>query len=256
MTQWVNTPPSPLSLHFSYQRCMLRLCLVALDIVDNRSAAVVDESNLVRRIYEGRERVLVISRQASPHLRGLSACVAAKDYMEYWNWNMHCSFVLSELSQPVLTYKADAQPIIDDVAKLKQLCIEALSDTVEAFLNLYNLTAFARSSWAAVHRSLSSALLLGILRQPRRDDKVRHNLERLILVMSSGEDFGSPESAEMPAPVTRAVAALRKLAILDDSSEADAASSAQTWGRPNGAVAEAAPHVLVRDIMWGSEALS
>jgi len=85
---------------------------------------------------------------------------------------------------------------------------------VEAFLGLQNTTQFASQSWAAVHRSLSSALLLGILGEAARSERVRSLVSKLAAVIS--EVLSGIDPSELSPPLTRSVAALHKLIVADD----------------------------------------
>jgi hypothetical protein len=89
--------------------------------------------------------------------------------------------------------------------------MDSLADTVEAFIELQNITKFATQSWAAVHRSLSSALLLGILGEPVKNERARTLLTKLITVIS--EAFSGVDPSEMSAPLSRSIAALQKMEV-------------------------------------------
>ena len=219
---------------------MLQLCTIALDVVNTRSNGSSGTQGL-QRIIECRKKVIEIDERASSHLRESSVCASMKDYLEHWNWHMHRSYVVSELCRPVLTRRE----LRDENARsLRVVCIEALADTVDAFLNLHNLTAFARTSWAAVHRSLSSALLLGILKEPMRSERVYSLIQRLIMVMSSME---YSEVSEVPGPVARAVAALERLNINDS----DGHTRGESWSTTSTSESSS-PHAQMYHILWGT----
>jgi hypothetical protein len=91
------------------------------------------------------------------------------------------------------------------------MCIENLANTVDAFLGLHNITKFAMQSWAAIHRALSSALLLGILGEPSRNVRVQNLLMRLSTLMTEVTLNIDPQ--ELSAPLARSVEALSKLAV-------------------------------------------
>jgi hypothetical protein len=93
----------------------------------------------------------------------------------------------------------------------KQTCIDSLVSTVEAFLGLQNITPYARQSWAAVHRSLSSALLLGIMGEHAHNERARRLLGRFVALMSDMQSALDPQ--ELAAPMERAITALKKLNI-------------------------------------------
>jgi hypothetical protein len=87
-----------------------------------------------------------------------------------------------------------------------------LTNTVEAFLGLQNMTPFATRSWSSVHRSLSSALLLGILGEHYRNERARSLLANLVQVLT--DITANVDPAELSAPITRSVAALQRLLSL------------------------------------------
>ena len=93
----------------------------------------------------------------------------------------------------------------------KQSCIDNLVNTVEAYLGLNNITSYTRHSWAAIHRALSSALLLGILGEHARNERARRLLGRFIAVMC--DITNSVDPLDISAPVQRGVQALRTLKI-------------------------------------------
>jgi hypothetical protein len=144
-------------------------------------------------------------KQASHHLRDAKACKSMKDQLEHWNLHLHKSYVTSELYRPALEHSTS----LETTAALQAACIESLADTVDAFLGLENIIRFARQSWAAMHRALSSALLLGILKGPVQNQRVRTLLDKFILVMSDLSSTLDP--SEVSGPITRSLAALRHL---------------------------------------------
>ncbi|KAM7199034.1 C6 transcription factor [Rhypophila sp. PSN 637] len=221
LTGWDTAHPARPDDGFSYADCMLQLCTIALDVVRRRAQPTSTQHEL-QRIQECRRNLQSITEQAHLHLREASACALMKDHLEHWNWRMHHSYVVSELCRPMLAKREHRHghrahgSTSATIAELRRVCINALIDTVDAFLKLQNLTFFARTSWAAVHRSLGSALLLGILKEPARNEHVRAMINQLIEVMSNIE---YTDASEMPAPVTRAVEALQRLNVLDNNVE-------------------------------------
>jgi hypothetical protein len=189
----------------SYAECMKKLCKIGLDVIRDRAGPQDYEHELLV-IIDRRDELAGMMRQASHHLRDATACKSMKDQLEHWNLYLHRSYVTSELYRPTLKRST---PNSELKAHLRQTCIESLADTVDAFLGLQNITRFANQSWAAVHRSLSSALLLGILKEPVRNQRVQTLLEKLIAVMS--DVISTLDPSELSAPITRSVSALRIL---------------------------------------------
>lgn len=216
LTGWDTAHPARPADGFSYADCMLQLCTIALDVVRRRAQPVSTQHEL-QSIEERRRELQTITEGAHIHLRDSSTCALMKDHLEHWNWRMHYSYVVSELCRPMLAKREQRHRGHEatSIGDLQRVCINALVDTVDAFLKLQNLTIFARTSWAAVHRSLGSALLLGILKEPARSEAVRLTIDQLITVMSSIE---YTDASEIPAPVTRAVEALQRLNIVANAS--------------------------------------
>lgn len=133
---------------------------------------------------------------------------------------------MSELCRPAISPTAD--PELADA--FKQTCIDNLVNTVEAFLGLNNIvskpirspnivlitddqTTYARSSWAALHRALGAALMLGIIGEHTRSERAKRLLSRFINVMADITNNLDPQ--EISSPIQRGLAALSKLSIQD-----------------------------------------
>lgn len=186
-----------------------------------------------------RQEVLAIESNMQPHLRHTSACVCMSHLLEHWNWRMHRSYVLSELLRPALV-KDEDDPRAD--IRYYSLCVEALTETLDAFLNLQSLTAFARTSWAAVHRALSAALLLAILKVPQSNALVHEMINRLISVLTDRENTHASEVSE---PVARAVSALSLL---------NADSKMPMFAFDSNNATESSPYAEMENILWGASA--
>ena len=253
----------------SYTECMKKLCKIGLDIIRDRSGSHDYEHELLV-IIDRRDELAAMMKQALHHLRDATACRSMKDQLEHWNLYLHKSYVTSELYRPTLKRGAADSEL---KAHLRETCIESLADTVDAFLGLQNMTRFANQSWAAVHRSLSSALLLGILKEPNRNQRVRILLEKLITVMS--EVTSTLDPSEISAPIARSVWALRLLNSQDIKRERkQTVPSIPNWNEmsPNmlsmfnepwysNASAsdtsnEGSPYMLMDNILWGTQRMS
>lgn len=221
-------------------------------------------------IIQHHDKLAEIMNQALHHLRDPTACKSIRDQLEHWNLYLHRSYVISELYRPTLK---QSSPYLGTTAALKATCIESLANTVDAFLGLENITRFARHSWAAVHRALSSALLLGILREPVKNQRVRMLIDKLVVIMS--ELSLTVDPSEASAPIARAMSALSRLnyqevgkaragrnedqisAILwtGGDSEASSTSNGQSFaGSPTtDNSTDGSPYALMDKILWGSQ---
>jgi hypothetical protein len=228
---------------------MLQLCTAALDIIstsDTESEIRRTDQLVAPQVEESKRAISEIQRQASNHLRDLSACFSMKNFLEHWNWKMHRSYVMSMLYRPSLGKRASADQSAAYLES-RSLCIDSLCGTVEAFIKLCNFTAFAMSSWAAVHRSLSSALLLGIVGEPRRSEHVRSLLHKLIAILL---DMEYADASELPAPISRAVVALQQLNGESDGNASSSESSGYR-SRASSLSDSVSPITHVDAILWG-----
>jgi hypothetical protein len=201
-------PPIQPGKKLNYIECMRTLCKTGLEIIHERNT-YRDSKTEIAHLVETRKKLGALLNNAGDHLRDKTLCRSIKQQLEYWNLYLHKSYIASELCRPILRKRRHSDSNVNDTAtSLRKTCIESLADTVEAFIGLQNITQFASQSWAAVHRSLSSALLLGILREPSRNERVHMLLTKLVSVMSSINSRMDP--SESSAPITRSIEALKR----------------------------------------------
>ncbi|KAF2734710.1 hypothetical protein EJ04DRAFT_492941 [Polyplosphaeria fusca] len=256
----------------SYVESMYRLCKVGLDIVRERQRPQNSHDALIR-ITEHRNELQEIMIDAADYLKDSRRCRSMRDQLEHWALYLHISYITSELCRPAVSPTTAG---LDLSKGLRKTCIDSLTNTVEAFLGLQNMTPFATRSWAAVHRSLSSALLLGILGEATRNERARSLLANLISVLTDVTSTVDP--AELAAPITRSVAALERLLNLqasklaknsgsDSGSQSSPTLQTFTVDELNGALnfadagfaqspllgldLESSPYALMESIVWG-----
>lgn len=263
----------------SYQECMYRLCRLTLAVVRERSAPQPTHESL-SQITEHRHEIQRIMQEAADYLKDSRRCRSIRDQLEHWALYLHISYITSELCRPAIS---PTTAEYDLTRTLRKVCIDSLANTVEAFLGLQNVTPFANRSWAAMHRSLSSAILLGILGEPSRNERARTLINKLISLMTEVTSTLNPE--ELSMPIKRSVAALRKLvqagapdsnATQEDSSDQIAGPAADQIFSGEGLNGtgfsfddsplmgmspfivdpEESPYALMDSIMWGVSSVS
>ena len=159
------------------------------------------------------EELTDIARHAAPHLRDVTNCRTIKDQLEHWCFDLHISFFTSELFRPLLR---NQKPNAEQMIKLRDICVDNLAKTVNAFLGLQNVASSVKTSWAVLQKALSSALMLSILQEPLRDSRVKSLLDRFMAVMMDlNSDLGP---SELPAPLSRSISALSRLLALPANS--------------------------------------
>ena len=192
---------------------MKRLCAAILDIVRDRSVSV-SASQEVSLILKHRDRLTAILGQAAPHLTDVSASKSMRDQLEHWNLSLHLSYVMFDLHRATLRNQTDTA-----LAHLRDACVDSLASTVHAYLGLQNVSSTTRTSWIATQRALSSALLLGIIKEHAKNQRVHTLLNDLLTVMTNLNSDTVP--SEVPAPIARATAALGKFLHSSDAMEVD-----------------------------------
>jgi hypothetical protein len=184
---------------------MYRLTKVGLDIVRER-ATPQDPKATMQRITEQKQELAEIISGATDHLKDSRCCRSSRDQLQHWAMYLHMSYTMSELCRPAISPNA---PHSELATSHKTTCIESLVNTVEAFLGLQNINSYASRSWAATHRALSSALLLGILREPKRNEKARMFLDKFVKCLY--EVTSDIDPTEIAPPMKRSLEALTKL---------------------------------------------
>ncbi|OSS49196.1 hypothetical protein B5807_05629 [Epicoccum nigrum] len=268
----------PLSNHTApgtrtYVESMYRLCKVGLDIVRERQKPQTSQEALVR-INEHRNELQEIMVDAADYLKDSRRCRSTRDQLEHWALYLHISYITSELCRPAISPTTAG---LDLSKTLRKTCIDSLTNTVEAFLGLQNMTPFATRSWAALHRSLSCALLLGILGEHNRNERARGLLQNIIQVL--GDFTKDVDPNELATPITRSVSALERLLRITTSVKrktsesgsqaspvlntftADDINAALSNGDGNvfsqspllGLDLDSSPYALMESIVWGAQ---
>ncbi|KAL9092187.1 MAG: hypothetical protein Q9159_000946 [Coniocarpon cinnabarinum] len=195
----------------SFGECMYRIARVGLLTVRNRTAPQSIESRLSRCV-DLRDDIARMREAAADHLKSSNHCRTIRDQVEYWVLHLHASYMTAELCRPAIS---PGTADFDKGTALRRLCIANLLSTVEAFNGLANASPMHARAWAVLHRTLSAALLLGILGEPLRNSRAHDVIRRLIEIMKTGSGPDQKNSvgfeAEMDGPVTRSVSALNKL---------------------------------------------
>lgn len=206
-TDHVTMPmPQQLGPINPYHSVCYPLFKIGLDIVYARSV-IEKPRELYARMVRQRDDILLIMNNAAEYLRDSRKCTTNTEMMEHLGAYLHSSYHLSELFRPALSPSADP-----DIARdFKQPCIENLINTIEAYIGLQNVNNYVRQSWAAMHRGLSSALLIGILGEHTRNERARLLVARFVAVMANLTSNYSPQ--EIHPPVQRGICALQKLNI-------------------------------------------
>ena len=191
---------------------MYALCVITRKLMDARITQLRSRAFLtITQNYK--MQLDQIENDATKRLEGKGNCKSVQDHVEYLAVRLHVSFLTSELYRPALALRG-LEPTQQE--SFEMLFIKSLEDTVEAFLEIQRLLASASNSWEFVHRALSSALLLGVMRKPLRNLRRIGLLKRLVQVISQvGHCWTSSydgDRTEKPQPYGEALTVLRRLA--------------------------------------------
>lgn len=208
-----------------------------------------------------------ITAQSLPHLQTKTACSSMQDRLEHYTIQLHTTFLISVICRPV--YLTLGQHDNQEYTKLNELNKRgrlALEDTVRSFLSLDRLTIYAIRTWTTLHEALSSSLLLELLHEPDRQPKLRSMQKEFLEAVIPTLDGEPGNDAGLSVPHTRAIAALRKIAqgqsssdssvLVEDDSEASlryVPAAGDLPGDTNAIPVEAKDDVLdsFDSILWG-----
>ncbi|KIW90601.1 uncharacterized protein Z519_08384 [Cladophialophora bantiana CBS 173.52] len=182
------------------------------------------------RIQKYTEEITTIVSQGAAHLRNRELCYRLTQHLERLALKLHSCYITSELCRPALKAPPPSSSSADNltpvqsppggrrrtsgttgqspstapfdstaIAQFRNLCVQSLEGTVEAYVELHGLSKFAARSWIGIQRSISAAFLLGTLPETSRDPRRLSLLRELEAVISqrTHEDpaFDLPQDA-------------------------------------------------------------
>ncbi|KAF2402365.1 hypothetical protein EJ06DRAFT_507154 [Trichodelitschia bisporula] len=192
---------------YTYAGCMYKVCKVGLDIVRERAVSQDPLESLQRMSVHEAELRKIMAR-SELYLKSLAHCRTPLEQLQHWAMYLHISYIMSEVCREAIKPRI---PTSDLTIRMRTTCIESLANTVKAFLGLYQITAFASRSWAALSRALSSAFVLGILGEAARDESIRLLLSDLLGCLHDIMQRNTDDIDEISAPIKRWATSLAKL---------------------------------------------
>lgn len=212
----IPEPPNP-SEGWGYLEAMYHLCQ-GISVHLNPDAA---ENATFDEIMANCNEFESIRQKVVPQLRSKASCKSAVDRLQYFAVRLHTSFAISVCCRPALR-KQDSHGLdVNQKRILAEKCKANLTETVRMFLAMHQLSVIPTRSWAFTYHGLSSALLLGLLRETQGDPEVRQLQKDLISALSATaakESQSSPEiipksdkDIELSGPLARALTALKQI---------------------------------------------
>lgn len=191
----------------SYFETLCRIIALALEVV--RLRMLSPHSQIRFESIQGyKERIKQIMVDANPHLRDAARCSTSTEHLERVVLKLHSSYFSSELCRPALKQSAD--PNNPDMVRMRQDCVSNLMMTVEAYIEMHNISSHAARSWIALQRAISSAFLLAVIEEAKSDSNVWNLLRQLEGIIAqraaseraydTGEVTATTTAASMTSP--------------------------------------------------------
>ena len=208
--------PWGLTSRRSYEESMYTLCQITLDILHRRVLSMESEAWLTA-VSELKARLDLILVDGQDHLRDVEKCRSVQNRLEHLALRLHLSFVTSKICRRSFLLPALQEEVRHSII---QTCVEELKKTIGAFLDMHRLSTIASTAWEFLHRTLSSALILGIIERSTETSNAGGLLENFIEVLSSLTQTTSRHNNETE-DLTHYVSALTFLKRLRDDESCD-----------------------------------
>jgi Fungal specific transcription factor domain len=226
---------------WKFERCMYEVCRIGLEVVRERDL----RSNLHEtqiRMDEHEREILRLENAAAPWMRDLQYCTSFKERQQSLIFNIHKFYLMSEIFRPALNPNAHKT---DRSRRMRQVCIDSLVSVVRAWSELLQIGGYPHRSWPAMHRTLSSALLLGILKEHEHDPKVLSLLKEFLQGLE--DSVGGIDEQDIPDPLKRSMRWIRKLTVAKSSSSNSSGSPSMLFGDLD---FDGSPTALLNQIMF------
>ncbi|WEW56186.1 hypothetical protein PRK78_001623 [Emydomyces testavorans] len=174
-----------------------RIIALTLEIVRSRMLSPQSQMGfaVIRAYKEDIKRILA---DAAPHLRDPKFCTTPKENLERIGLKLHSSYITSELCRPALKATADSSEAA--TSAVRKDCIQALSRTVEAYVELHAANPQASRSWISLQRTISSAFLLAVLEESKYDSQIRYLLLQLESAIAERTAADAADKGVAPCP--------------------------------------------------------
>jgi hypothetical protein len=171
----------------SYFESLSRVISLALEVVRIRMLSPHAQISL-ESIQGYKDRIQKIMVEAKPYLRDARNCSTPTQHLERVVLKLHSSYFASELCRPALKPMADLSEAT--AASMRGNCVMNLMTTVEAYIEMHNISSHAARSWILLQRAISCAFLLAVIDEAKADPNVwnlLHQLEGIIAQRASTE---------------------------------------------------------------------
>lgn len=165
----------------SYFETLCRIISLTLEVVRGRMLSPHSQISF-SKTQSYKEEIQRIFADATPHLRDRTHCSTSMDHLERLALKLHSSYITSELCRPALKATADLKD--ESTMKMRRDCIENLSRTVEAYVELHSISSHGARSWIGLQRAISCAFLLAVIEESKTDPRVWNLLRQLEVIIA------------------------------------------------------------------------
>lgn len=162
--------------NLTYFETLSRIMSLALEVVRTRMLSA--HTQMTFDNFQGyKERIQKVMNEAKPYLRESKWCKTSKDHLERAVLKLHSSYFSSELCRPALKLPANSSG--PSTSSMREDCMANLMTTVEAYIEMHNISPVASRSWIALQRAISSAFLLAVVEESKSNPNVWELLRQL-----------------------------------------------------------------------------
>lgn len=209
--------PSATVQGLSYLEAMYHLCKIISEKLNPEATVAASYAQIVANC----EEAMSLRQRVYPQLRNKEALKTVVDRLQHYALRLHTAFVVSVCCRPAL--RSDCKTLTASEKKaLSTKCKASLIETVNMFLCMHNISVIPTRSWAFTYHGLSSAVLLGLLSDPKSEPEVRRLQGDLISALSAaaakersspppGHITVSDKDIELSGPLSRALTALKHI---------------------------------------------
>ncbi|KAJ5642083.1 hypothetical protein N7490_006083 [Penicillium lividum] len=183
----------------SYFETLCRVISLALEVV--RTRMLSPHAHIGFESIQGyKERIKKIMDEAKFHLRDAKWCSTPTEHLERVVLKLHSSYFSSELCRPSLKPSIDSSD--STTASMRADCVSNLMITVEAYIEMHNISTHAARSWIALQRAISSAFLLAVVEEAKSEPKVWNLLRQLegIIAQRATNERAYDAATDMTSP--------------------------------------------------------
>ena len=208
------------SVNATFEESLLKLCPIVHAILSSRHSLPKSSQQLgsIESLCGALDQIY---DNAKSNLRDHSMCTTRPEYIEHLTFMLNLGHARSELCRPVLEvqrHEVESRDV-QRLQKLQRVFVLGSWDTIHAFLDIEDFDNKLARTWSAMHRVLSTSVVLCLLTQEERH-------------MDSNQSNGRPDPLERLLPVLEKMAEEDRVASDEGESKDDApAAEAGSLGK-------------------------